>query len=60
MTWDDCRWAVLSALEKYWDERLPNRDGLYTEFYTTIDPVLVNLFEKIYEKQTEHLKGVGK
>ena len=64
MTRDDCRWAVMSVLEKYWDKRMPDRDVLYDLFYKELDPAFEKLLDEIDRKEAEvdaqHMRGVTK
>jgi hypothetical protein len=54
MTKDECRWAVMAAIEKYWDERMPDRDDLYTLYYTILDPAVDKMLDEIDRKQSEY------
>jgi hypothetical protein len=45
----------MAAIEKYWDERIPDRDDLYTPlYYTIIDPAVDKMLDEIDQKESEY------
>jgi hypothetical protein len=54
MTKDECRWQIMTAIEAYWDKRMPDRDDLYTLYYTILDPAVDKMLEEIDRKESEY------
>jgi hypothetical protein len=52
MTGDECRDIVLTAIEKYWDERLPDRCGL-DEFFDKFDTAVDHLIDEVDRREAE-------
>ena len=54
MTKDECRWEIMTTIEKYWDKRIPDRDGLYTPlYYTILDPAVDKMLGEIDRREAE-------
>ena len=49
----DLQDEILTVVERFWDERLPDRDGLYELFYKEMDTAVDNLIAEVARREAE-------